>query len=282
VLEHHTLWALHPAVRLLCIALAALAWAGLLALLALLLLANDPPLTVDLLSRGFLFLVVVPHVCLRLSLRGFAGTARILNGKLRVDRPGRSVEVQCASIAGIQPWRIPLPQPGLTLQLASGARFPDRLALRDPVPLLEDLARAGVRSAQSALGTSAVRYANARAAWTRRFFDSAWCKVVLYSLLPAAIGFNAHQHIAFGAFLGEYYLMGLGAWLRTAAEYWLTALLYLAMWAGLFRIAVEGFSLAAAGFKSERAGGARRLAERAATLLYYLSVPALLAVRFLG
>ena len=40
--------------------------------------------------------------------------------------------------------------------------------------------------------------------------------------------------------------------------------------------------LAAAQLAPERAGGARRFAERAATALFYVSVPALLAVRFLA
>jgi hypothetical protein len=76
--------------------------------------------------------------------------------------------------------------------------------------------------------------------------------------------------------------MGPSAWLSTAAEYWLTALTYLALWSGLFRTGVEGLSLGVAWLAPEWAGGARRFAERAATPLFYLSVPALLGVRFLA
>jgi hypothetical protein len=282
VLEHHTLCPLPPAVRVLCAALRAGSRFGALSLLLVLFSVNDPPITVYTLAPSFLVAVLLPEVYARLGLRVFSGRAGIREGRLWVERPGLRVEVPCAAIARVGAWRLPWPSSGVTLGLASGARFPAVLALRHPAPLLEDLAAHGVEAARAALASPPIRYATARAAWPRRFFDSAWCRVVLFSLLPAAIGFNAHQHIAFGAFLGEYYLMGLGAWLGTAVEYWATALIYLALWAGLFRAGAEGLSLAVAWLAPERAGGARRFAERAATPLFYLSVPALLAVRFLA
>jgi hypothetical protein len=282
VLEHHTLCALPPAVRALCAAVRGGSRLGVVSLILVLLGGTDPPITVYTLAPTFLVVVLLPEAYARLGARIFAGRAGIGDGRLSVERPGRRVEVPCAAISSIAPWRLPWPLPGVTLHLASGARFPERLALRDPAPLLASLATQGVGAARAALASPPIRYASARAAWRRRFFDRVGCKVVLFSLLPAAIGFNAHQHIAFGAFLGEYYLMGPGAWLRTAAEYWTTALLYLALWSGLFRTGVEGFSLLAAWLSPERAGGARRFAERAATPLFYVSVPALLAVRFLA
>ena len=74
----------------------------------------------------------------------------------------------------------------------------------------------------------------------------------------------------------------IGDWLRSAAMHWLTGVLYLVLWAGLFHIARESLLLALAHAAPERTGGARRIAERAATALYYVSVPAMLAVRFLS
>jgi apolipoprotein N-acyltransferase len=278
---HHTLCALAPASRVLCALLRACSRLGAIALLVALASVNDPPITVYTLAPTFLVAVLLPELYARLGLRAFEGTAGVRDGRLAVERPGLRAEVPVASIARIEPWRVPWPLPGVTLVLASGARFPLRLALRDPEPLLARLAAEGVEAARAAIASPVIRYAAARARWPRRFFDSPWCKVVLFSLLPAGIGFNAHQHIAFGAFLGEYYLMGPVAWLRSAAEYWTLALVYLALWSGLFRAAVEGFARIAAQLAPEKAGGARRIAERAATPLYYLSVPALLAVRFL-
>lgn len=282
MLEHHTLWALPPVARALAAALMLVSRVCLLLLLVAVWRANDPPITVDLLARDFLAFVIVPELCARLLCRAFAGSARVEAGSLRVERGGRRLEVPCASIERVQPWRLPLPRPGLTLELRSGARFPARLALADPARLLEALAAADVAAARDALARPAVRYAAARAAWPRRWYDRAFTKVVLFALLPGCIGFYAHQHIAFGALLGEYYLMGLAAWLRSFAAHWLTGALYLALWAGLFRMAAESLLLSAAHAAPERAGGARRIAERAATALFYVSVPALLAARFLA
>jgi hypothetical protein len=255
---------------------------ALLYVLVWLLGTNDPPVGVFALARAFVVFVVVPELCAQLVLRAFDGRAVVARGSLRVERGGRQIEVPCASIVRATPWRLPLPTPGVTLGLASGAVLPARLALADPARLLAALADAGVSAAGEALARPELRYAAARAAWPVRWYERGWCKVALFALLPGAVGFYAHQHIAFGALLGEYYLMGLGAWLRSAVEYWLTAALYLALWAGFFRVAQEAVLLAWALLTPERAGGARRRAERAATALFYLSVPALLAVRFLA
>jgi hypothetical protein len=282
VREHHTVSALPPVARALSSALMLLARVCLLLLLVAVWRANDPPITVDLLARDFLVLVVAPALCAFFVNFAFAGHACVEGETLVVVRGGRRLEVPCASIARVLPWRLPLLQSGVTLALRSGALFPARLALGNPGRLLEDLASAGVVSARDALADPAVRVAAARATWPRRWYARPFVKVLLFALLPGGIGFYAHQHIAFGALLGEYYLMGLGAWLRSAASYWLTGALYLALWAGFFRIATESLLLAAAHAAPERTGGARRIAERAATALYYVSVPAMLAVRFLS
>jgi hypothetical protein len=287
VAEHHTAGALPvsalPApARALAATLRGCAVVMSLWLLLWLVTANDPPVTLGPLARAFAVFVAVPELCARLLLRAFEGRVHIARGSLIAVRGGRRIEVPCASIAEVRVWRLPLPSPGVTLELASGATLPARLALPDPGRVLALLDDAGVPAARGALPLPAVRYAAARAAWPVRWYERPACKVGLFALLPAAVGFYAHQHIAFGALLGEYYLMGLGAWLRTAGEYLLTALLYLALWATLLRVAQEGVLLAWARLAPERAGGARRIAERAATALFYLSVPALLAARFLA
>jgi hypothetical protein len=279
--EQHTLHALPAVARAIAATMMIAARAFLLLLLAAVLLADDPPVTVDMLARDFLALVVAPEVVAWLVCRAFAASAWLESGRLVVLRGGRGLEVPCASIARVLPWRLPLPLPGVSLVLASGARFPARLALPDPARLLESLAAAGVETARDAQPRSPVRYAAARAAWPRRWYERPPCKVLLFAVLPGAVGFYSFQHIAFGALLGEYYQMGLGAWLRSAFLYWLTAALYLALYAGAIRIAVESALLGAASAAPERTGGARRFAERAATSLFYVSVPILLALRFL-
>ena len=87
-------------------------------------------------------------------------------------------------------------------------------------------------------------------------------RYVLFALFPAAVLFNAHQHIAYGAFLGQYYLMGPGAWLTTAAIYWATLCAYLLLYASAWRGMVEAVTLVT----PSHAGAVRRVAERSTNL----------------
>jgi hypothetical protein len=58
--------------------------------------------------------------------------------------------------------------------------------------------------------------------------------------------------------------------------------LYLVLWAGCFRVAIETLAWLGAGLAPARAAGMRSAAERSAALLYYVSIPGLLALRFLA
>ena len=58
--------------------------------------------------------------------------------------------------------------------------------------------------------------------------------------------------------------------------------LYLVLWAGCLRVAVEALAWLGAGLAPARAAAVRSAAERSAALLYYVSIPALLALRFLA
>ena len=91
-----------------------------------------------------------------------------------------------------------------------------------------------------------------------------------------------YKRQAYGGLLGEYYLMGLAAYVRTAAVYWLHAGALLLLYRSAFHAVVEVASFAAAHFAPARAGAVRRRTEGGAAALYYASVPALLALRFLG
>jgi len=272
--------ALPPAARLAAAALRALSRGSLPVLLLALLRAIDPPLTPDALARGLLALMVLPELSAWLVLRAFAADVRVEDGVLAIAGALRRVEAPCPLLERASAWRLPLPSPGLSLRLRAGGRLGVGLAATDLAPLLARLAAAGI--ALPAPGTAPLAWASARAACPRRWWDRPLAKLGLASLLPAAIAFNAHQHIAFGAFLGEYYLMGLGAWLASAGRYWLTSLLYLVLWAGCFRVVVETATWLGTQLAPRRAAGMRSAAERSAALLYYASIPLLLALRFLS
>ena len=272
--------ALPPAARLVAAALRTVSRASLPVLLVALLRAMDPPLTPFVLGQGLFALVLLPELCARLVLRAFAADVRVEDGALQIAGALQRVELARGALERAQAWRVPLPSAGLSLRLRSGAPLGVGLAAADPSALHGLLTAAG--AALPPPGDAASAFARARAACPRRWWDSALVKIGLASLVPGAIGFNAHQHIAFGGFLGEYYLMGLGAWLESAARYWAAGALYLVLWAGCLRVAVETLAWLGTVLAPARAAGMRSAAERSAALLYYVSIPALLALRFLA
>jgi apolipoprotein N-acyltransferase len=270
------------AARAAAAALVALSRGSLPLLLVLAALATDPPLELPNLLDLLLTFALLPALGAFAIGRALRGEALLAGGDLVLRRRALRVEVPLASVSGIEPWRVPLPRPGFALRLRSGARLRWSLAAADPSALLRELAAAGVPGAQDALAHPALVYAAARAAAPRRFWQRPLVALVLFALVPAGVGFYAHQHIAYGGLLGEYYLMGLAAYLRTAALYWLHSGVLLLLYGSAFRAFVEAASLAAARFAPARAAALRRRTEGGAAALYYASVPTLLAIRFLG
>ena len=82
--------------------------------------------------------------------------------------------------------------------------------------------------------------------------------------------------------LGQYYLEGPGAYVRTFALYWLSVSLDLVLWAAVWRALAEGVALVLALVAPSRAASVRRAIEIACRLLYYAGAPALVAARFLA
>jgi hypothetical protein len=156
------------------------------------------------------------------------------------------------------------------------------VAAADPGPVLRALADAGAEPARAALEHPGFAYAAARAASPRRIWQHPAFKFALFGLLPAGVGFYAHQHIAFGGLLGEYYLLGFASWLRTALLAWLHAGLLLLLYAAAWRALAEALAFASAWVRPARAPRLREALERGAAAVYYATVPALLALRFLA
>ncbi|MEW6270492.1 MAG: hypothetical protein AB1689_14470, partial [Thermodesulfobacteriota bacterium] len=188
--------------------------------------------------------------------------------------------VPLASIAAVEPWRLPLPEPGFRLRLVSGARFPLGVAARDPTPILTALAEAGVTSAGGAARHPIFAWARAKAEAGRWTWRHLAVKYPLFALLPAGVLLNAHQHIAYGGTWGQWYLEGPAAWMRTVLVYWVIVTIYLVLYASAWRGVVEAASLVAALGGDAAARRARRLAELVARIAYYAGVPMLLALRF--
>ena len=155
------------------------------------------------------------------------------------------------------------------------------LELDDPTPLLESLAdAAGVDSARAAASHPNCIYAHAKRTAGRRRWYGALAKFAGFGLLPTGVWFYAHQHIAYGGLLGQYYLEGPGPYLTTFTISWGLASVYLLLYASAWRAAAEAVCWLAAWFAPGRAAALRRVSEIACALVYYGGVPVLIAVPF--
>lgn len=220
---------------------------------------------------------LLPALAALLLDRAFTAELDVVDGELRVTRDRQRVGVPIASLAAVLPWRIPLPGAGASLRLRSGNRFP--LALEPALPpLFSTLAAAGVAvQAHPNLAYGAAKQGSARKLWQHPLV-----KFGLFGLAPTAVLFRAHQIIAFGGLVGQYYLEGLRPYLETLVEYWGTTLLYLVLFACTVRVFAEVVGLAATWIAPGRARSVRAAAEGFCTVAYYAGVPALLAIRFLA
>lgn len=267
--------------RAVAAALVVLSRASMPLLLLLVLLANDPPIGPLLLVQLVALFAALPALTAWLIRRAFRAEIALAADTLRVRRADRVVEIPVSAIGRLVPWTVPLPGSGLSLTLRSGRRLQLQLQLDDPGPLLAQLSDAIGESATTAARHPAVAYAQARAAASWRWYHYAG-KFVAFPLLPVAVLFNAHQYIAYGGTLGEYYLLGLGAYVETFAIYWAVVALYLVLYAGTWRCGAELVAWAATWAAPSRAARVRPIVEVTCRLLYYAGVPALLAVRFLS
>jgi apolipoprotein N-acyltransferase len=238
----------------------------------------EPPVLIPVLG---VFALLPAAAALALAAR-FASSVEITGSDLVIRGRTRRVEVPLARIARVEPWRVPLPGVGFGLRLASGRRLLVGLEGRDPAPVLAALAAAGVPAAGDAVRRPAFAFAHARASDSGGRLRTRLFKFGIFSLAPTAVMFNAHQHIAYGGSLGQYYLEGLRPYLATFGFYWVTIVLYLLLYAGLWRALAEAAAFLAALAAPSRAARVRRAVERIALAAYYAGVPALVAARFLA
>ncbi len=268
--------------RAVAAALIAESGASLVVCLLAVAMATDPPITPPVLLRSVAVLAVLPGLAAWLIGRAFAAAVEVTDAELVVHRPGERMEIPFAAIERIAPWAVPLPGPGFSVYLRSGRRLRCTFQAGDPTPLLAALAAAWDEPrARAALRHPSSIYARAKHARPPGRWRHPAVKFGLFALAPAAVLFNAHQHIAYGGTLGQYYLMGLAPYLQSFALHWATMATYLVLYASVWRGAAEGIALLAAWIAPARAAAVRRAVEVACLGLYYGGVPALVAARFL-
>jgi hypothetical protein len=251
-------------------------------ILLLVVTASDPPVTPPVLFVLVTVLAGVPGVAGWLIGRAFAAQVEAQSDELVIRRPGWQLEVPYQAIAEIHPWVVPLPGVGLSVRLGSGRRLPCGVEVGYPAVLLAALADRGVAAAGAVAAHPGVAYGRARAAVRRRRWYHWVGRFPLFAALPTGVLFNAHQHIAYGGPLGQYYLFGLQAYLRTFVVYWATVTIYVVLYAAVVRGIAEAVALTATWAVPRFAAPVRRAVETAGQILYYGGVPLLLALRFLA
>ncbi|UUZ51903.1 apolipoprotein N-acyltransferase [Massilia sp. B-10] len=221
---------------------------GLLWML-LALLSNDALRTNTLAQmRLFAALFLAPEVAAWCVLLLFSARATLENGTLVLTRGASRIAFAPAEIAALRFWSLPLPCPGLSLQLASGPQ----LALRTGAGRSHAagggpgggrrrprLRRARVRAVMQT-------YVQAALATRRSRLDHPLAKYLLLPLALATPAFHLHQQIAYGGPFGEYYAYGLQAYLAAFALWWAAWSIGVVLSEALLRAAINTATLLAA------------------------------------
>ncbi|MFN9792154.1 MAG: apolipoprotein N-acyltransferase [Pseudomonadota bacterium] len=273
---------LTPPVRALTGALRVLAAGGLVLLLLRMVLRDGLQVNSLLQLQLFAGVVVAPMLAAAAIRHATRASARTEAGALVLERPGLRIEVPLDRIAGLHAWRLPLPGPGLHLELVSGRRLAQGIALAD-LRQLARLIEAGGATATWADGASARRADAAadRAAAQRTRLDHPLSRFLFFPLLPGLVAFRLHQHIAFGGTFGEWQTYGPGAWSSALAIWWAAWSLGLMLFAGALRLVIEPLAAIAARLAPTRATGSRLALEALGRFAFYVGAPFMLAWRLL-
>ncbi len=268
--------------RVIAAALFAVSRASLPAILVLVVVLTDPPITPPILFWLVTVFALLPGLAAWLIERAFVADVEVRGVELVLRRRDLRMEIPCTAIAGISPWIVPLPGPGLSLRMRSGRRLRYGLQVADPTPFLLALAGpGGVDGARLAARHPNMVYAHAKQACARPLWYHRVGKFVVFALVPTLPLFRVHQLIAYGGTFGEYYLYGPAAYLATFALHWLTLSIHLVLYASVWRGLAEAVALLAAWVAPARPAQVRRVAEIACQAGYYGGVPLFLVLRFL-
>ena len=232
--------------------------------------------------RVFVAAFLVPEAAAWCVLRAFRARASLEDGALVLASGARRLVLPLADVATVAAWRLPIPGPGLSVRLASDARWGYGLALPRTDAFARALAAAGVTLARTPAASAAERYARARQAPRPGLLQHPGVKFGLLPLLLAMPAFRLHQHIAYGSTFGEYLTFGLRAYATTFALWWAAWTIAVVLCAAAVRTAVEAATLAGVVLAPARAAPARLALERLGLAALYLGLPLWLAARLLN
>jgi len=228
--------------------------------------------------RSVAALFLAPELAAWCVLRAFAARASIEADMLVLARGRQRLALPLQDIAGIEPWWLRLPGPGVWLRLTSGARWHHGLALADPLALARLL-----RLAPPPPLSFSARYAQLCLTSSRRSrLHRPLAKFLLLPLALAIPAFRLHQHIAYGSSFGEFYAYGPLLFLKGFALWWAAWAVGVLLSAALLRAAIEAGTLAALLLRPQKAGALRGWLEGLGLALLYLGLPAWLLLRLLA
>jgi len=287
---------LTPTVRWAAGALRAFAYGSLLWLAATV-VAGEGVLASNTLAqiRAFVALVLAPEAAARGLLWASRATLSLQGGLLVLTRGARRIELALREVVAIRAWQLPVPGPGVSVQMTSGARWGYGLARVDAVALQAVLVAPARQAAQPTEdGDAGVAVQAASPDWAaryaqavlrprgNRFLHHALAKFVALPFLLAIPAFRLHQHIAFGGGLGEVQIFGLVAYAKGFGLWWAAWAMGVVMVAALLRSIIETVTLAVALRRPARVLEVRRGLERLGLAALYLGIPVWLAWRFAG
>lgn len=231
--------------------------------------------------RLFTTLFLLPEVAAWCVLLAFSARTSIEHGALVLAQGTRRIEIALHEIKALEPWRLPLPCPGVAVRLSSGAHWHYALALGNPATLLSAVAGQGV--AEGAIAPSRLALlARARQAIRRGWLDHPLAR---YCLLPLALALPAyylHQHIAFGSGFGEYTAFGLKAYASGLALWWAAWVIGITLCGAALRVLIETATVLGVLLHPAQTEELRRWLERCGNVVLYLGVPGWLLLRIFG
>ena len=269
-----------PAWRITAAALKIVARGGLLSMLAVQMLTENPPTNPLKLMRLFAALFLAPELAAWFVARAFSAYVRVDDGLLRIEARDETIEVPLSSIASAQPWSVPVPTGGLRMTLHSGRQLPRELQTNDPVALVDAMVAAGAApDLRHGLEHPLVMFSRARLAYGPGRLENPWFKFVFYSLVPTIPIHRLHQYIAYGGTFGEYYTFGLIPYLVGFCLWWAKHAIWMVLIAAGLRAVVEVLTLTVTLVAPPLASGTRLLLEVLQRVAYYIGIPLLIYLR---
>lgn len=265
--------------------LRAAARVSLLGMIAAILLGEGPIQSNTLAQlRSFVAFFLVPEATAWCLLRAYAARLDLdaAAGLLRFTRGRQQLDLPLAELAGVRPWRLPLPGAGAQLRLGDGRDWQYGVSCADPWALAQALQAAGGPPAPAAPVRGLALYLQSRPPRAPRGLARPWLKYLVFPLLLALPAFRLHQHIAYGSGLGEYYSFGLAAYLKGFLLWWAAWAMAVALSAAALRLLVELTLLAGALLRPGALALQRAWAERLALAALYLGLPGWLLLRALA